>query len=67
MQTGCLKKKSFYPLNFSAKNKNSQHNLARLREISKVISVGVEGKKFLKRRQHDVLLVLLFLVRRSGI
>ena len=31
-----------------------------LREISKVISVGVEGKKFSKRRRHDVLLVLLF-------
>ena len=30
------------------------------REISKVTSVGVEGKKFLKRRRHDVLLVLLF-------
>ena len=27
---------------------------------SKVISVGIEGKKFSKRRQHDVLLVLLF-------
>ena len=25
-----------------------------------VISVGVEGKKFSKRRRHDVLLVLLF-------
>ena len=53
-------KKSFYPLIFSAKNKNSQHNLARLREISKVISVGVQGKKFSKKRRHDVLLVLLF-------
>ena len=53
-------KKSFYPLFFSAKNKNSQHNLARLREISKVISVGVQGKKFSKKRRHDVLLVLLF-------
>ena len=29
-------------------------------EISKVISVGIEGKKFSKRRQHNVLLVLLF-------
>ena len=53
-------KKSFYPLIFSGKNKNSQHNLARLREISKVISVGVQGKKFSKKRRHDVLLVLLF-------
>ena len=32
----------------------------RLREISKVISVGVEDKKFSKRQRHDVLLVLLF-------
>ena len=31
-----------------------------VREISKVISVDIEGKKFLKRRQNDVLLVLLF-------
>ena len=55
-------KNSFYLLIFSAKNK-SLHNhiglLARLNEISKVVSVGVEGKKFSKRRQHDVLLVLL--------
>ena len=29
-------------------------------EISKVVSVGVEGKKFSKRRWHEVLLVLLF-------
>ena len=34
--------------------------LVRLSEISKVISVGVKGKKFSKRRRHDVLLVLLF-------
>ena len=33
----------------------------RLREISKVISFGVEGKKFLKRWRHDVLLVLFWL------
>ena len=31
--------------------------LARLKEILKVISVGVEDKKFSKRRRHDVLLV----------
>ena len=30
------------------------------KEISKVISVGVEGKKFAKGGRHDVLLVLLF-------
>ena len=29
-------------------------------ETSKVIYVGVEGKKFSKRQRHDVLLVLLF-------
>ena len=34
---------------------------SRLKEISKVISVGVEGKKFSKRRRHDVLLVLFWL------
>ena len=31
----------------------------RLKEISKVFSVGIEGQKFLKRRRHDVL-VLIF-------
>ena len=31
--------------------------LVRLKEISKVISVGVEDKKFSKRRRYDVLLV----------
>ena len=31
-----------------------------MREISKVISAGVEGKKFSKRRRHDVLQVSLF-------
>ena len=34
--------------------------LARLRKISKIISVGVEGTKSSKRRRHGVLLVLLF-------
>ena len=31
----------------------------RLNKISKVFSVGVDGQKFLKRRRHDVL-VLIF-------
>ena len=34
---------------------------SRLKEISKVISVGVEGKKFLKRRQHNVLVLIFWL------
>ena len=33
----------------------------RLKEISKVNSVGVEGKKFLKRRQHNVLVLIFWL------
>ena len=33
----------------------------RLKEISKVISVGVEGKKFSKRRRHDVLVLIFWL------
>ena len=34
---------------------------SRLKEISKVISVGVEGKKFLKRRRHNVLVLIFWL------
>ena len=35
--------------------------LARLKEISKVISVSVEGKKCSKRRRHDVLVLIFWL------
>ena len=30
-------------------------------EILKVISVGVEGKKFSKRRQHDAVVLIFWL------
>ena len=33
----------------------------RVKEISEVISVGVEGKTFLKRRQHNVLVLIFWL------
>ena len=54
--------KDNFHLIFSAKNKTVYaitflKLLARLKEISKVISVGVEGEKFSKRRRHDALLV----------
>ena len=34
---------------------------SRLKEISKVISVGIEGKKFLKRRRHNVVVLIFWL------
>ena len=55
-------KNSLYFLIISTKNKtvstpNHITLLARLKEISKVISVGVDGKKFSKKRRHDVVVL----------
>ena len=56
-------KNHLYRLIFSTESKTVSTNhiqlLMRLKEISKVFSVGIEGQKFFKRRQHDVL-VLIF-------
>ena len=56
-------KNHLYRLIFSTKSKTVSTNhiqlLMRVKEISKVFSVGIEGQKFLKRRRHDVL-VLIF-------
>ena len=56
-------KNHLYRLIFSTKSKTVSTNhiqlLMRLKEILKVFPVGIEGQKFLKRRRHDVL-VLIF-------
>ena len=39
----------------------------RLKEISKVFSVGEEGQKFSTRRRHNALVLILFLAKRTEI